>query len=210
MAFRALAFDQQNANSRSTACAVAPRSSGDGGYCRFSFRRTVRTCGVGSVFGWSSSRWSRFGLPRSTSSFGSRYRCFICCPADSRKRSAANSRTWAQIQRRAEIKRVVPCPFIPRSNLERFVGDVTGENIVCTVKVVPGIAHGIAPQVSRQPRSSNSTQLAERQRGPQILHSQRNRVEYVTFHHCACPLYHQKQAYELCVRQDHNGQRGFD
>jgi hypothetical protein len=58
---------------------------------------------------------------------------------------------------------------------------------------VPGIAHGIAPQVSRQPTSSNSTQLVERQRGPPILQSQRNRVEYVTFHHCACPLYPQKR-----------------
>jgi hypothetical protein len=27
-------------------------------------------------------------LPRSTSSFGSRHRCFICCPAGSRKRSS--------------------------------------------------------------------------------------------------------------------------
>ena len=101
---------------------------------------------------------------------------------------AANSRTRAQIQRRAEIKRVVPCPFIPRRNLERFVGDLAGENLVCLVKFVPGIAHGIAPQVSRQPTSSNSTQLVERQRGPQILQSQRNRVEYVTFRHCLSAL----------------------
>jgi hypothetical protein len=35
--------------------------------------------------------------------------------------------------------------------------------------------------------------LVERQRGPQILQSQRTRVEYVTFHHCACPLYPQKR-----------------
>lgn len=62
---------------------------------------------------------------------------------------AANSRTWAQIQRRAEIKRVVPCPFISSRNLERFVRDLAGENIVCPVKFVLGIAHGIAPQVSR-------------------------------------------------------------
>jgi len=61
---------------------------------------------------------------------------------------AANSRTRAQIQRRAEIKRVVPCPSIPRRNLERFVGDLAGENRVCLVNFVPGIAHGIAPQVS--------------------------------------------------------------
>jgi len=101
---------------------------------------------------------------------------------------AANSRTRAQIQRRAEIKRVVPCPSIPRRNLERFVGDLAGENRVCLVNFVPGIAHGIAPQVSRQPTSSNSTQLVERQRGPQILQSQRNRVEFVTFRHCLSAL----------------------
>ncbi len=177
-----------SANSRSTACAIAPQFRGDAGYCRSTFRPTIRRCGVGPVSGWSSSRWSRFGLPPSISLYGSRYRCFICCPAGNRKRSSRDSRTRAQIQRRAEIKRVVPCPFIPRRNLERFVGDLAGENLVCLVKFVPGIAHGIAPQVSRQPTSSNSTQLVERQRGPQILQSQRNRVEFVTFRHCLSAL----------------------
>jgi len=103
-----------SANSRSTACAIAPQFRGDAGYCRSTFRPTIRRCGVGPVSGWSSSRWSRFGLPPSISLYGSRYRCFICCPAGNRKRSSRQLKDPGTNPTPCRNKACSALPFHPR------------------------------------------------------------------------------------------------